>query len=109
MHPVPDAGLSFQRTLAACPRISLAASVAAAAALPALGLPSRGCGVAVADSQESVLGCQAAVLPGILAAAVASLSLLRQTGRHLFRQLLGQLLTASRCRDSFCLRTFFVF
>ena len=91
---MPGPGSSFERTLAACSSLPLAASVATAAALPALGLPSRGCGVAVADSQESVLGCQAAFLPGILAAAVASLSLLRQTGRHLFRQLLGQLFVA---------------
>ena len=60
----------------------------------ALGLPSRGCGVAVADSQESVLVSRAAFLSGILAAADASLPLPRQTGRHLFRQLLGQLLVS---------------
>ena len=71
MHPVPGPGLSIERTLAACSGLSLAASVATAAALPALGLPSRGCGVAVADSQESDLVSRAAFLPGILAAARA--------------------------------------
>ena len=94
LHPVPGTGLSFERTLAACSEISLAASVAAAAALPALGLPSRGCGVAVAASQTSDLVSLAAFLPGILAAARASLPLPQQTCRHLLGQLLGQLLVA---------------
>ena len=86
LHPVPGTGLSFER--------ALAASMAAAAALPALGLPSRGCGVAVTDSQESDLVSLAAFLPGILAAAGTPLPFPRQACRDLPRQLLCQLLVA---------------